>query len=164
MKIDGISTGAAALILAASLAAATSSGQVTSTNLRLAPAAEGCPVCDLWVQYEDVILRARQEVGPLASGVLYFYHSESPNVIEPLIRFANERAEMDEALTSNADLASRLGGSCGHALRLGGPVNLEISSSARGIFALLTSADDPTVKLLRAQAGRAVRSKIPVWF
>ena len=57
---------------------------------RLTPAVPGCPICDLWLEYEDIVLRTKQEVGSLKDGVFYFYHSDEPAVIEPLIRFAHE--------------------------------------------------------------------------
>jgi hypothetical protein len=135
-----------------------------SPNLRLRPPVAGCPVCDLWLEYEDVILRAKQEVGPLRDGILYFYHSDEPSVIEPMIRFAHEREDLAEAIRADPDLINSLGGPCGHGPNAHADIQLQISTSARGIFALVTSSDPTTNTRLRFQAGRAVRSKIPVWF
>ena len=131
--------------------------------LRLKAPVPGCPVCDIWLHYENVVLEAQQEVGALRHGVFYFYHAEDPAVIEPLIRFGHEREELETRLRQAPALRRRLGEMCGHRYHEG-LVHLEISTSARGIFALLT-ADDPAMREeLRAEAGRAVRGKIPVWF
>jgi hypothetical protein len=131
--------------------------------LRLKTPVSGCPVCDIWLHYENVVLETQQEVGALRQGVFYFYHAEDPTVIEPLIRFAHERAELEARLRQAPALRHRLGEVCGHRYHEGF-VHLEITTSARGIFALLT-ADDPAMQNeLRAEAGRAVRGKIPVWF
>ena len=135
-----------------------------SPNLRLHPPVDGCPVCELWLEYEDVILRAKQEVGPLRDGILYFYHSEEPSVIEPLIRFAHEREDLAKAIRSDPDVLRRLGGPCGHGPSAHADIELQISTSARGIFALLTSSDLPTYRDLRREGSMAVVSKIPVWF
>jgi len=133
------------------------------TSLRLKAPVPGCPVCDLWLQYESIVLQTQQEVGALHQGVFYFYHAEDPSIIEPLIRFAHEREELEARLREVPLLRHRLGESCGHRYHEGS-VHLEITTSARGIFALLTSADPAMQDELRAEAGRAVRGKIPVWF
>jgi hypothetical protein len=135
-----------------------------SPVLRLRPPVSGCPVCELWLEYEDVILRAKQEVGPLEDGVLYFYHSADPSVIEPMIRFAHERSNLAETIRSDPAVRESLGGACGHGPGASTDIDLEISTSARGIFALIRSSDRATYTRLRFQAGRAVRSQIPVWF
>ena len=131
--------------------------------LRLKTPVPGCPLCDIWLHYENVVLQAQQEVGGLRQGVFYFYHAEDPAVIEPLIRFAHERDELETRLRQAPALRRRLGEVCGHRYHEG-LVHLEISTSARGIFALLTSDDPAMQNELRAEAGRAVRGKIPVWF
>src|SRR5215813_6246612 len=66
--------------------------------LRLKAPVPGCPVCDIWLHYENVVLQSQQEVGALHRGVFYFYHAEDPAVIEPLIRFAHEREELEARL------------------------------------------------------------------
>jgi|RhiMetdeSRZDD1v2_1073273.scaffolds.fasta_scaffold603223_2 hypothetical protein len=135
----------------------------SSSALRLKTPVPGCPVCDIWLHYENVVLETQQEVGAIRQGVFYFYHAEDPAVIEPLIRFAHEREELEARLRQAPALRRRLGEACGHRYH-DSLVHLEISTSARGIFALLT-ADDPAMQdELRAEAGRAVRGKIPVWF
>ena len=131
--------------------------------LRLRTPVPGCPVCGLWLRYEDVVLKARQEVGGLEMGVFYFYHAEDPATIEGLIRFAHERAELETNLRKDAALRRSLGEVCGHRYHAGS-VHLEISTSARGMFALLTDQNPAMQAELRAEAGRAVRGKIPVWF
>lgn len=136
----------------------------SAPNLRLRPPVAGCPVCDLWLQYEDVVLQAKQEVGPLKDGILYFYHSDRPSVIEPLIRFAHERADLMDRLQTDPELMEQLGGPCGHDSEARAEISMEISTSARGIFVLIRSPDPTTYWRLRFQAGRAVRSQIPVWF
>jgi hypothetical protein len=134
-----------------------------TSPLRLKTPVSGCPVCELWLRYEDIVLESQQEVGGLHHGVFYFYHAEDPAIIEPLIRFAHERDELEDRLRHDASLRRRLGEVCGHRYHEGF-VHLEISTSARGMFALLT-ADDPGMQdELRTEAGRAVRGKIPVWF
>lgn len=133
------------------------------TSPRLLVAVPGCPVCDLWKEYESIIIQAKQEVAPLHNGVLYFYYSADPSIIEPLIRFAHERTKLADRLTRDEALRAKLGGPCLHK-RLYGSVHLEISTSARGIFALLTT-DDPTMfGWLRDKARMATRRKIPFWF
>ena len=131
--------------------------------LRLRTPVPGCPVCELWLRYEDVVLKARQEVGGLETGVFYFYHAEDPATIEGLIRFAHERAELESKLRKSAALRRSLGEVCGHRYHAGS-AHLEISTSARGMFALLTDQNPAMQAELRAEAGRAVRGKIPVWF
>jgi hypothetical protein len=145
------------------LGASASTAEEPTSALRLKSPVAGCPVCDLWLRYEDVVLQARQEVGALHQGVFYFYHAEDPGVIEPLIRFAHERAELEAKLHQDPALRRALGEACGHRYHAG-LVHLEISTSARGIFALLTATDPGMLDELRTEAGRAVRGKIPVWF
>lgn len=134
-----------------------------SSALRLKTPVPGCPVCDIWLHYESVVLEAQQEVGALQNGVFYFYHAEDPGIIEPLIRFAHEREELEVRLRQVPTLRRRLGEACGHRYHEN-LVHLEITTSARGMFALLTADDAAMQGELRAEAGRAVRSKIPVWF
>jgi hypothetical protein len=138
-------------------------GAAEPSALRLRTPIAGCPVCELWLRYEDVVLQAQQEVGALHQGVFYFYHAEDPSVIEALIRFAHERAELEARLHQDPALRRRLGEWCGHRNHAGF-VHLEISTSARGMFALLTATDPTMQDELRAEAGRAARGKIPVWF
>jgi hypothetical protein len=135
----------------------------TPPNPRLLLAVPGCPVCDLWLEYEDIVLRAKQEVGPLPHGVLYFYHSDDPAIIEPLIRFAHERSKLAARLSQDAALREALGGPCRHR-ELAAPVDLQVSTSARGIFAIVTTSDPSTFGWLRDKARMATRSKIPFWF
>jgi hypothetical protein len=138
-------------------------GSGDASSPRLLVAVPGCPICDLWKEYEDIVIRAKQEVAPLHNGVLYFYYSADPSVIEPLIRFAHERTKLADRLTQDETLRAQLGGPCLHK-RLYGSVHLEISTSARGIFAILTT-DDPTMfGWLRDKARMATRRKIPFWF
>lgn len=125
---------------------------------------EGCPVCEIWLQHQEVVLRAKQEVGQLHDGVIYFYHSNDPAVIEPLIRFAYERRNLEAALDADPARREALGRACGHLPGNTARVRLEISTSARGIFALLRTSDPETFRILRAEAQRAVRSRLPVWF
>lgn len=152
------------LCLIAGAAGLPGNGRTQSAVNRLHPAVVGCPICDLWLQYENVILKAKQEVGPLHNGILYFYHSGEPSVIEPLIRFAHERVRLEERLQSDEEFREQLGGRCGHGRIMALGIDLEISTSARGIFALVTSENRRTLTRLRTQAERAVWSKIPVWF
>jgi hypothetical protein len=44
------------------------------------------------------------------------------------------------------------------------PIRMEISTSARGMFAILRSSDPNAVGYLKWQAKRAVRSTYPLWF
>jgi len=144
--------------------AATAAAPTDPQELRLRPVVPGCPICDLWLRYEDVVLQAKQEVAPLEKGILYFYHSDDPAVIEPLIRFANERARLQKQLEEDPDLRARLGLACGHTPNPVRPEHLEISTSARGIYALITTDDPTTLQQLRSQASRVVLSKLPLWF
>ena len=152
------------LFLAVGAAGLSDNGLTQSAVNRLHPAVAGCPICDLWLQYEGVILNAKQEVGPLHNGILYFYHSREPSVIEPLIRFAHERVRLEEQLQSDEEFREQLGVRCGHGRMASLGIDLEVSTSARGIFALVTSENRKTLTRLRTQAERAVWGKIPVWF
>jgi hypothetical protein len=125
---------------------------------------EGCPVCELWLEYEPVVLLAQQEIGDLENGIVCFYHASDPAIIEPLIRFSYERKNLEDRLARDPELRTRLGGRCGHALSETGPIDLEITSSARGIFALISSSDPSTAKFLKLQGKQAVLSRDPVWF
>jgi hypothetical protein len=126
----------------------------------LRPAVAGCPVCDLWLRYREVILQASQEVGSLENGVIYFYHAQNPGVIEPLVRFAYQRAELEASLRGDPSLRARLGEACEHNLLGDGSVRLEISTGAHGFFAILTSADREIVSRLQEEASQAVRGRI----
>jgi hypothetical protein len=134
-----------------------------NSNPRLLIPVAGCPVCDLWREYEDIILQAKQEVGPLPDGVLYFYYAADPAVIEPLIRFAHERDKLADRLARDPELRDQLGERCFHR-RLAGTVTMEISTSARGIFAILTATDPGMFGWLRDKARMATRQKVPFWF
>jgi len=97
--------------------------------------------------------------------VIYFFYSDRPSVIEPLIRFAYERAELETALTADDSLSATLGGRCGHILRNTDPgYHVEISTSGHGFFAILTSANRTTVKMLHQDAKRSVQLGQPVRF
>jgi len=139
-------------------------GDGQASDLRLRPPVPRCPVCDLWLRYEDVVLQAQQEIGPLRHGVFYFYHASDPGVIEPLIRFALERAELEETLRADPGKRRSLGEVCGHQAHAALGIDLEISTSAHGIVALLTSGDRAVLEELRLEASRAMRGRIPVWF
>jgi hypothetical protein len=155
----------ALVLLAVALAVAIpGSGESQSERLRLRPPVELCPICKLWLRYEDVVLQAQQEIGPLRRGVFYFYHASDPAVIEPLIRFAIERAELEEKLRTDPQLRRSLGEVCGHQAHVALGIDLEISTSAHGIAAFLTSGDRTVQEELRLEASRAMRSRIPVWF
>ena len=126
----------------------------------LRPRVGGCPVCDLWSRYEPVVLQARQEVGKLENGVIYFFHADDPSVIEPLIRFAYEREEMETKVASDPSVRRRLGHVCGHDLLGSGRVRLQISTGAHGFFAILTSTDSTTVRMLQEEASKAARGRL----
>lgn len=153
-----------AVLAALGATAATAAAPTDPQELRLRPVVRGCPICELWLRYEDVVLQAKQEVAPLENGILYFYHSDDPAVIEPLIRFANERAHLEKELQENPELRAHLGMACGHTPNPVRPEHLEISTSARGIIALITTDDPTTLQQLRSQASRVVLSKLPLWF
>jgi len=125
---------------------------------------EGCPVCELWLEYEPIILLAQQEIGELQNGIICFYHASDPAIIEPLIRFSYERQALEERIALDPELQAQLGGRCGHALSESGRIDLQITSSARGIFALISSSDPSTAKFLKQQGKQAVLSRDPVWF
>jgi hypothetical protein len=134
------------------------------TPLRLRPAVPECPVCAIWIKYEDVILKADQEVGPLKNGVIYFYHAKDPAIIQRLILFARERTALQELIASEPGMVASLGVECRHREYAQLPIDMEISIGARGFFVILTSNDSNTVEKIRADAQRAVTKKIPVWF
>jgi hypothetical protein len=122
----------------------------------------GCPVCEIWVHYDGVIRRAGQEVGRLRQGVIYFYHSDEPEIIEPLLRFAYERQALVRSIQTRGPHS--LGRACGHALREESGITVEISTGARGFFAILTSERPETVTRLWSEAAKVVPEKTPVWF
>ena len=131
----------------------------------LRPFVEGCPVCDLWRAYENDVVQSRQEIGRLPDGVIYLYYSDRPSVIEPIIRFAYERGDLTLSLQGDAALRERLGGACGHNLAMNDPdYRLVLSTSPHGFFAILTSSNRTTVKLLHQEAQRSVRSSVAVRF
>jgi len=135
------------------------------TRPPLRPVVEGCPVCELWEANEDMLLLTRQEIGRLPDGVIYLYSSDRPSVIEPLIRFAYQRADLDRAIAGDAALRDRIGGACGHNLSVTDPgYRAVISTSAHGFFAVLTSPNRTTVKLLHQDAQRSVRLSVHVRF
>ncbi len=147
----------AALIL---LAAGAVSAQAPPEEDVLRPVVIGCPVCDLWLRHQDLVLQANQEVGSLENGVIYYVHAENPSVIEPLIRFAYQRAELETEILRDPELRAELGEACGHHFLGDGTVRLEISTGAHGFFAILTSDDEEIVSLLKEEASQAVRGRI----
>ncbi len=130
----------------------------------LKPYVPGCPVCDLWEIDGSIFLQARQEVGALENGVIYYYFSDNPAVIEQLIRFAYERRELEAALRTDRDLRQHLGQGCGHAMQGSGAVHLEISTGVQGVFAILTSTGKIPVDRLKKEASDAVRDNLLVRF
>ncbi len=131
----------------------------------LRPVVPGCPVCDLWSQYEGIVLEARQEIGKLPNGVVYLHYGERPAVIEPLIQLAYERAELLLRCGEDPALAARLGGACGHNLTQVDPdLTVEISPSVHGFFVILTSPTRTTVKIVHQDAKRSVQLAQPVKF
>lgn len=131
---------------------------------RLRLPVSGCPVCDLWLKYEDVFLRAKQEVGRLDHGVFYFHHSDDPEIIESLIRFAHERQSLARALETDESLRIRLGRSCGHSRVVADSIHLEVSTSARGALAILRSTDETYLSAIRKDAELATLSQVPAWY
>lgn len=130
----------------------------------LKPYVPGCPVCDLWEIDGAIFLQARQEVGALENGVIYYYFSDNPAVIEQLIRFAYERQELEAALRTDLGLRQHLGQRCGHAMQGSGAVHLEISTGVQGVFAILTSTGKIPVDRLKKEASDAVRDNLLVRF
>lgn len=124
----------------------------------------GCPVCALWEEYERDILLAKQEIGELPDGIVCFYHASNPDIIESLIRFAYARRALEEGIEQDEVLRETLGDPCGHFRSSSAPVRLEITPSARGFFAIITSPDSYTVKVLKNQGSLAIRTRLPVWF
>jgi hypothetical protein len=154
---------AVALLLALLLACAGSAlapARDAPEETSLRPLVSGCPVCDLWLEHENVILQASQEVGSLENGVIYFIHAQSPSVIEPLIRFAYQREELEETLRRDPALRSRLGDGCRHRLLGDDSARLEISTGAHGFFAILTSRNRAVVSRLQEEASQAARGRI----
>ena len=139
-----------------------SSGQVPNAAER--PTVPGCPVCDLWSRYQEVFPLARQEVGSLRRGVIYYYYSNDPSVAEPLLRFAYERQELATRLAAEPELRSRLGQACGHDVLGSNLVQLQISTGAHGVFAILTSDRESIIHRLHLEASLAVRSRTTVRF
>jgi hypothetical protein len=119
------------------------------------------PVCALWMEFRDDVARARQEVGALANGIVYFYHSDDPAVIEPLLRFAYRRRALADSLTAQPAAGIP---DCEDAIRHTPPFDLEISTSAHGFFAILTSPRPDIVKHLQGLAAIAVTRRHAVWF
>ena len=152
--------------LALSLALTTLPGDVCGQDRPpVRPVVAGSPLCELWSSAVEVIGAAEREIGKLPNGVITLYHAERPLVIEPLIRFAYERQELARRLEGDPDLAAKLGGACGHNLSLMDPgLHIEISASAHGFFAILTSENRTTVKLLHQDAKRSVQLNVPVRF
>jgi hypothetical protein len=130
----------------------------------LKPYVPGCPVCDLWEIDGAIFLQARQEVGALDDGVIYYYFSDNPTVIEQLIRFAYERQELEAALRTDLGLRQHLGQRCGHAMQGSGAVHLEISTGVQGVFVILTSTGKIPVDRLKKEASDAVRDNLLVRF
>jgi hypothetical protein len=130
----------------------------------LKPYVPGCPVCDLWEIDGTIFLQARQEVGALENGVIYYYFSDNPTVIEQLIRFAYERQELEAALRTDLGLRQHLGQGCGHAMQGSGAVHLEISTGVQGVFVILTSTGKIPVDRLKREASNAVRDNLLVRF
>lgn len=123
-----------------------------------------CPVCRLWLRFENVVVRSKHEIAPLPGGVILFYHSDDPAVIEPLIRMANERVALAEALAADPALHARLGQACSHGVRDAAGIEITVTTSARGIFAIMTTGNSAVVRELRAAAQNAVRARVPLWF
>jgi hypothetical protein len=146
------------------LAVAPPAAAQTSSEIHLRPPVPGCPQCAVWLEYESVILKADQEVAPLRHGVLYFYHSKDPAIIERLIRFAHERTYLADLLATDAGVREHLGEACRHREYAADPIELEISIGAHGFFALLLAGDEETLRKLRVDAQLAVKDKIPAWF
>ncbi len=130
----------------------------------LKPHVPGCPVCALWEIDGAIFLQARQEVGALENGVIYYYFSDNPAVIEQLIRFAYERRELEAALRTDLGLRQNLGQACGHAMQGSGAVHLEISTGVQGVFVILTSTGKIPVDRLKKEASDAVRENLLVRF
>lgn len=126
------------------------------------PAVAGCPVCEAWAQAGLAVAQAKREIGKLPHGVVLLYHAERPQDIEPLIRFAYERAELSRQLADSPELRATLGGICGHNREVVDPdLRIEISSSAHGFFAILTSANKSRITMLQMEAKRSVQLDVP---
>ena len=67
-------------------------------------------------------------------------------------------------LRNNPAKRKALGEMCGHRDHDALGIDLELSTTARGILALLTAHSRSTLVELRTEASQAVRGKIPVWF
>jgi hypothetical protein len=157
----GLGAGLALFLLLGARTGA-SSGQVPEPTLhRSVP---GCPVCELWDRYAEVFPLARQEVGSLRRGAIYYYYSNDPSVAEPLLRFAYERQELAARLATEPELRSKLGHACGHDLLGSGLVQLQLSTGAHGVFAIVTSDRESIIHRIHLEASQAVRAKTTVRF
>ncbi len=144
------------------LALAPAGAQTPPPPGRIPGTVAGCPVCDLWNTNREVFLQAGQEVGSLQNGVVYYYHSDNPTVIEGLRRFAYERDRLSTRIRKDPDLQARMRmNNDYHGKLADGTVQVVISKEcAHGFFAIVTSDDPAMATLLHEQASRAVRGDL----
>lgn len=121
------------------------------------PSPAVCGVCLLWERYEGELRQCTVEAGALEHGVVYYISSSSLTVVESMQRFAYERRRMEEEPAAQIHARHR---------GMGAPedLRLEVTTSARGFFALLTAADPAVIRFVREEASFAVRSHRPPRF
>jgi hypothetical protein len=116
----------------------------------------GCPVCRLWDEHRDSLLLALHEAAPLPDGVILFFYSDNFRVIEDIQRFAYERQALEASGAARAHTKlSRVDPE---------ELDLEITTSPHGVFAIITSENPSGAAALRGQTSASVRMRRIVEF
>ena len=115
-----------------------------------------CRTCLLWENYREDLAQATIEIGPLEDGAVYLFSSSDYRIIQRLQQFAHTRRSYAQNHL-DAD-HPRIGLSQGH-LGTVSEVDLEISLSPHGFFALLRSPNPLTADRIREEASQAVRNR-----
>lgn len=123
------------------------------------PATKNCAFCECTSRYARVLEKATREVGALANGIVVHYHSEDPETVVEIQRYAFERHKLRQTARADAK-AIRLCAECRPVMiRLKG-ANFEVANSVNGVFSLITSSDPEVVRVLHEMASEQTQKSV----
>jgi len=123
------------------------SGEPSGAKAPAGKKAEECTFCECYAHFARALERATREVGALPNGIVVHYHSEEPETVVEIQRFAFERQKRRLAATADPK-AARLCGQCRPRFERLRGASYEVANSVHGVFSLITSSDPEVVRIL----------------
>ncbi len=124
-----------------------------------APASKDCAFCACYSRFAHALEKSTREVGALSNGIVVHYHSEDPETVVEIQRFAFERNKLRQAAIADPK-SIRLCGECRPKFERLRGANFEVSNSVHGVFTMITSNDLETVRILHEMASEQTKKGV----